>query len=433
MNVPQGLKELIHFQDSIFAEKERLSLLAFISAYAIFSFNVVPVNLILLVILLIFLFSSANTCLFMFTFYTLWEYVSVIGNGITLNLILHIILFAKICLSTKRISICKQHNLFIISVLWALFTLSYAIIGLVSTKGFEGFHFFIKSMVVVYALSYMMNEDDTYDFWKTIFQLIAISTIFSAIYGFFYNTSLERWIVGLEGHYGSQLYGTLGTTRLGMFTVVSLVYPLYFVQDKLLKYALIITFIILTLKTISITALGLLACLFMIYLYSKRYLWAKGFFSITILVLVLILSWPRLSHISVVRPIALRIEYSMNKIKKGNIDKATTGRSELKDFYTSKFDDLPLVNQYFGTGSSSALKYVKNASYLNSHNSYIDMMFYWGRCGIFFLLFVTIRKVMHFRNSFCFYPIFTLKICFLIVTGSVSVFSSTFWSFFIYL
>lgn len=426
------INEILSLDSSLFSRSGRILLWLFIGAYAVFAANILPVDMVLALIVLLFLFAPVKECFFMFVFYTLWENVSVFGNGLTLNLIFHIILFVKIILFNEGLRNGLRHRLANTALLWTAFTCLYAMISYLSSGSLSGTHLFMKAVFALYALSYMNDTSVNSSFWKTLFQLVAISTLLTVVYGQRYDTSLERWIVGLEGNTALQLYGTLGTTRLGMFTVISIIYPLYYVKDKILKTVLTAIFVVLTFLTVSLTAFSLLCGLFVIYLLSRNYKWYKLIFAGVILGAVTLIAAPKLAEIDFIRPVALRIEMTEKSLKSGDIDKATTHRSGLAEYYVRDFKRAPVIKQLFGGGHISALANSRSQTMLNSHNSYLDMAFYCGILGVIIFFVVSLKKMFHFKTSTEYYPILTLKILFLIAGFTVSMFSATFWTFFLF-
>lgn len=430
MGILSFFEEFYRLDTELFDKKNSRFIYLFILSFAIFSFNLVPVNAILTIILFLFVIAPLRACFFMFVFYTLWEYVAVFSNGITLNLLFHLILFAKILFFNNGLKIGIRHQLAPICIFWLFYTFVYALFCKLVNNSFTGFNIFFKSLFFIYALSYMNNNDNCNSFWKTVFQMIAISTILTVIYGYFYDTALERWITGLDDNYGSQLYGTLGTTRTGIFTVASIIYSLYYIKNKYLKVSILVVFTVLTFMTISITALGLMLAVFFIYFIYKRYFngW-KLISSITIVIFVSLFVFPYVSHIESIKPMFLRLQNISEHIKYGDIDKAVSGRDNLAIFYINEFEKGSNIEQLLGKFSTSALNSIETAT-MNSHNSYIDMLFYFGIIGVILTLFISVRKIYFFRDFDCYYPVLSLKFVFLLVATSVSIFSSAYWIYF---
>lgn len=430
MGILSFFEEFYRLDTELFDKKNSRFIYLFILSFAIFSFNLVPVNAILAIILFLFVIAPLRACFFMFVFYTLWEYVTVFSNGITLNLLFQIVLFVKILLFKEGLKLGLKHKLAPISLFWLYYTFIYGIFCALTENGFTGFNIFFKSLFFIYALSYMTDNEGCNMFWKTILMLIAISTLFSVVYGHFYDTAVQRWVTGLEGGYGTQLYGTLGTTRTGLFTVASIIYLLYYIKNIYLKIGFSFIYIIFTFMTISITAFLLLLGIFFIYFYSRGFL--KGKRIITFIVaasFIAILFFPHISQMDVMRPLFLRVEKIEEQIKLGDINNATSGREDLASYYVQELEQGSNLELFFGRFHTSALSAVNNSD-ANSHNSYIDMLFYFGFIGIVLLVFVSVKKIIFVKRLDCFYPVLSLKIIFLLVATSVSIFSSTYWLFF---
>lgn len=82
----------------------------------------------------------------------------------------------------------------------------------------------------------------------------------------------------------------------------------------------------------------------------------------------------------------------------------------------------------FGEGKTAALGTISSVD-MNSHNTYLDMLFYYGIIGVIFILYCSVRKLSYYRLYNCFYPILTLKLLFIVGGASVSVFSISYYVF----
>ena len=430
MNIIKSIAQSIQLEKKLFTRKEARLFWLYIALYALMAINVLPKDIILLVITSLFVLSSTRLCFFMFVFYTLWDEVSVFSFGITCSLIFSCVLLGKILFLDRQFKKLIHHKLFAISFLWMIYILIYGVFSHLSGNGFTGINIFFKSVFLIYALLFINNEESSYVFWKTIFQITAISVLLTVIYGHFYGTALDRWISGLDDNIGSQIYGTLGTTRTGIFTVISIVYSLYFIKNRTLKIAFSFLYSAITLMTISLTAFSLMIIIYIIYFYHIGYLKMRNIvLFLLVLSTSLYISYPFISQIDVVKPVLARVENAVEAFSTGDVNKATSGREDLASIYINEFSSYPFCYQLLGVTRTAAVGSV-GGNDMNSHNSYIDMLFYYGILGIFFLIFTSLYKLSYYRMNKCFYPILSLKLIILLAAFSVSVFSSPYFIFY---
>ena len=101
---------LLNFQDKILSKNESTMLYIFIMLFVVFSFNIVPKDIMLLLIISIFSLSSMKNSLFMFLFFSVWENVAVFSFGITLNLVFQVIFFIKIIMNLIKGNYLKKYR-----------------------------------------------------------------------------------------------------------------------------------------------------------------------------------------------------------------------------------------------------------------------------------------------------------------------------------
>ena len=72
--VKEVFSEYFSLDDSLFGKKEQWKMWCYIGAYFILSLNIVPIDVILAVITLLFIISSTKLCFFQYVFYLLPEF-----------------------------------------------------------------------------------------------------------------------------------------------------------------------------------------------------------------------------------------------------------------------------------------------------------------------------------------------------------------------
>ena len=118
-----------------------------------------------------------------------------------------------------------------------------------------------------------------------------------------------------------------------------------------------------------------------------------------------------------------RITFSAEAYESGDISKATTGREEIQENYMKKLDDSSPFTIFFGN-AESAMSSI--GSDINSHNTYIDILFFFGILGIILLVLYQGKKILLVRGQSYFYPLLSLKAILLLGAASVSVMSASY-------
>ena len=242
---------------------EKYSIWFFVFSFFVFSFTKPPSlfsDIILILAVVIFIISSTKSNLLMFCFFIIWEYVSVFSFGITLNSIIPGILFLKIfkyfILNFRNLQKCGR-LLFITTFILFIYLMLYGVFSALSFKSMTALGIAFKAGFALYALQFYIDKEESYHFWKSVLFLFTISSLIATVFGILNETTVQRYVSGAEEQV-SQLYGTLGTTRIGMFYIVALCYPFYFTENKFIKLSTIIILILLIFKTVSITCFILL-------------------------------------------------------------------------------------------------------------------------------------------------------------------------------
>lgn len=403
----------------------------YIFLYIIFSLNILPKDIILGLITLVFMFSTLKTSLLMFLFFALWENVTVFSFGLSLNLTFQIVFCIKILLNSligsKSIFYRYSDLTFLIGVLFYGF-LNF----LIGTGTFSGIGMGFNVFIAIYAFSIYEKKEETDIFWKSVFYVIMISTLISVFYGYYNETSNDRWIKGLG--YVKQIYGTIGTARIGMYLCTSLIYPVFYMENKFLKVMLSIILSIGAIITFSITTLICLIIFWIVVLLfkQKKNLYYKlGIISIVIIgIMIIIMLWSVVSEINIIKPIALRVGIIIDAFKSGDMRLATSSRSYLSEIYINDFREYGVIGKIFGSFYVNRFEII--TGYSNNvrnyaHNSFIDIILYAGLFGILSFITKIVKNLWNFRRKKEFLPVLLLKIIFVITGMSVSMLTSTYW------
>lgn len=423
------VKELFDLKYMIDSSRERLLFYLFVLSYVLLSFNLIPSDIPLALALFLFTICPVPGCFFMFSFYTIFENVSLFSFGLTLNLIFQILLFIKVFLYIKNNHI-KIGKVFWYKKAYLIYWMICGIITFFIYLSPTSFANVFRMSIVFFAIPYLSNREITNKFWHVIFQILTFSVLLSVIYGIFNETSLERDLIG--GSEFSQMYGTLGTTRLGMFLVIALVYPLYYVNNKTLRILLVILLTILSLMTVSLTAFASLFIVFGLYFISFGKI-KKLLISIVLFFCVFTVTFNFWSQISFIQPIVDRIEVAMFFYDSGQYNKLTSGRENLSELYLNKFNNRSGMEKMTGDFSPTALDKTIDKY---SHNTYLDMLNCNGLIGLILFISYNLFNILFylkFKDKKILYPILSAKFVLLIAAFTVSIYTNIYWTWFLFL
>ena len=397
---------------------------AYFFLFLLFSFQIIPNDIIIALTILVFLADNLENDIYLYMFSLPWMYVGKFSFGVTISLVNTILLILKIALARKKIEFSN------IELIIFAFLTTVGIWAFVTNGTLTGISICLYFFLAVYICStFAGNKMQCEQFWEKSLFFIFISTTIGIIYGFRADTGYERWITGMG--YVSQLYGTLGTSRFGLYLVVSLLYPLYYVHNKVLKIILSAFLIVAVFETVSMTALLLLIFSLVFYILTI------GEFSVKKLVVLLVPVfvvasvigfWDQIGSIDVVKPIHTRINLITAELQTGDIDAASSGRSSLSDVYVDNFESLNGFNKIFGSARLSA-----EEGMMYSHNSYLDMLNYCGILGAILFVILQLQRIWTYFQLPVKRQAILVKLLFIFAAASVSIFSAQYWLMFFFM
>ena len=423
-----SLLELLNFRYCI--GNQQLWLYAYILTFLCYALTTNFSDPLIALSIFIFTIAPLYPAFLMFVFYLLWENVTIFSFGVTAIMLMQIIMFFKLVLhgiffqtyfTQKQVKAKRMQIILLIYIGFVAF-FSFACNG--NTTAIS---FIFKVLITFYSITFLKSDNSFFCYLKSITQVLMFSALIATIYGTTHETGLERWIHGMGGSV-IQLYGTLGTTRMALFYLVGIVHFLYFQNIKIIKLIGLAVFIVLTLMTVSLTAVVLLCIVILVYLISQGKV--KKIIQYSVLSIILIIStYPIWSTFSFVLPILDRIEYSSDAMEQGDTNAALSGREDLKNFYVKQFE-----NGSIGTKVLGNLKTPMEVTGfdMNSHNTYIDILFYFGYLGLFLLFLFQFKQFKLMKGSMYFYPLITLKLIILIGASSVSIMTVTYFFFLLF-
>lgn len=424
-----AILELLRFD--LLSKSEHKWLYAYMLLFVPYAFTSELVDPLLALSITVFAAAPLNPAFLIFVFYILWEYVTTFSFGVTVVLIMQVIMVCKLVINR---ALFKQYTnttyrkirklfLFLVCYMFAIGMASFAL-----GNGFTGLGFFFKVTIVSYVLTYHVSDRSFDKLLKSILQVLMISSLLATIYGMNHELEVDRWISGMGG-YVTQIQGTLGTTRMALFYLTSIVFFVYYVKNPIVKSVGVICFTALTFLTVSLTAMVLLVVLFAIYMFSIGKIYKTIIYSI-ICVTIAISTFPIWSKMEIIQPIIFRTTYSLEAYMSGDSNKATSNREDLGEFYIKSWEKSDPIIQLFGN-ANTAVSVTSNDK--NSHNTYLDILFYFGVLGLVLLVVYQAKRLWLSRHTVYFYPYFTVKVLFILGAASVSIMSATYYMFIIFI
>lgn len=417
----KSFRELFDF--GYITGKNQLLLFAYMLIYLLYAFTTGLEDPLLALSIVVFLISPLVPSFLMFVFYILWEYETTFSFGVTAVLIMQVIMVAKILIAGK-IMVKSESKLQLKSYNLQFILLTYiSVMGLVSlvlTGNMTGIGLIFKTIISFYVISFLKDVKSFETLLKGMFHVLVFSTIAATVYGFYHDTALERWVSGMGEV--SQLYGTLGTTRMGFFYLISMAFFLYFVDNKIIKYIGVAAFSALSFMTISLTVMALYLMVIILYFISLGKI-KKTISYFVIATAILVASFPVWSKFDLLQPIVYRVVFATTAYEQGDADLALSGREDLSEVYMAKFRNSDALSKVFGSADEAVS--VVGAEKV-AHNTYIDILFFFGILGLILFIIYHLRKLSLIWKTPYFYPFITMKLVLLLGAFTVSIMSATY-------
>ena len=396
---------------------------AYISLFLLFSLQIIPNDIILALSIIIFFVADLENEVYLYFFSLPWMYVGRFSFGLTISLVNTVLMVLKIVTKKRKIKF-NYLELMIFG-----FLVLVGVIALVIYRTLTGISICFYFFIAVYMHStYAGDEERCEDFWEKCLFIVLVSTIICIIYGFRANTGADRWIRGMG--YVKQLYGTLGTSRFGLYLVLSLLYPLYYIHNRVTKTVLIALLTLAVFGTVSITSMVLLVFVLGYYVVTTGRLTARkiGVLFTTILAAILVVVfWNKIGNVDVFRPLYNRTNLIIMQLGTGDLDAATSGRFTMSDAYVNRFESFNILNKVVGGATLSAAE----GGY--SHNSYLDMLNYCGVLGTVLFACLQLQRIRDYSHMTVKGQAILSKLLFIITAATVSIFSAQFWLMFFFL
>ena len=330
----------------------------------------------------------------------------------------------------------SKRTIKLIDFIFLIIVVLEGILSLFATNKFEGLMLIPDVLIACYASSVCKRTDEErLKFWNRILYYMYISTLVSIGWGFINFLGGNYATLYFYGAHIPRFKATIGTDRSCLIYCASLVYCLFFQKKRVVKIATIIILVFSLLSSFSITAV---LCLFVVsgtyLLYSYKHNKSKTKIVIFILGCIIFMYilyvYNYGSHVSVIDTIVQRFKLIISRIDAGDTARATSGRTDIWQVYIQGFQNQSLFNQLFGSGYTSLLSLINSSAY--SHNTYLDMLFYFGYIPFAIIIYRVIKNLFDYRHKPEFINILMMKEAYIITVLSVSMFTNEyFWLMFI--
>ena len=303
------------------------------------------------------------------------------------------------------------------------------------TRRLSGLEFATNSIIAAYIHKRLANDEAARKaFWRRVFRFILISGSIAILVGYFryFTGNVKTVYLGGATERGRRFAGTLGTDRVCMMCCATAIYPLFYMKNRKLRLVFIGMCLLAIIMTVGITAILCLALFSLVYFFGmmkrssvKRSTKRRLVLLVIIVILFAFFAWQFSDGIGILSSMVVRVKRVVNKLEEGNYVGATSHRTMLYGQYLGVFKDFSLPKKLFG---SASLSYYTEMGFDNhSHNSYIDMLLYFGILPMLFILLSVIRNIKSYKGSGIGLPILLLKVAYCFTGLSVSMLTASYW------
>lgn len=410
-------------KETFFSQRDCILIGGYAMVFLLFSLKLLPVNIAMSIAVTLFAISPLELLSSLYFFSLPWAYIGKFSFGLTISLLQSSIFLIRLIVEKQSMMLSR----FELAVLFELLiTASLALIKYSSLTGVSLVFYYLIACYLWHT--YLLDNNKSSLFLQRSLFSVLISVAIAVIYGLIYRTGNNRWISGIG--YSVQLYGTMGTSRLGYYLCISMLYPLYFVKNKLPKILICCFLTVGILATVSMTAFIMMIFLYVVYFLSQNGPSLRKIAIIGAVALGLLVVWifaNSISKISFIQPIYTRIQLTITSLENGDLNSATTGRESLLESGIRRFQDSSMMEKIWGGQS------LKDDGAMNTHNSYIDMLNYTGILGAFFVSLLQVYRLLQYRKLAQKNILFLIKALTLLCACSTSVFFAQYWQILLYL
>lgn len=397
----------------------------------LYNFNFLLNFLIVGIIIFLFWEFSIEDDLILYIAFIPWERVIFLPKLGSVFRIFQIIILFKIfylvCFKNLKIKF-KVYQLVII-----LGCLFYSILEVVLYKQFIGITL-VLNLIILSFFNIIKNDN----FIEKIYNNYVLSVIIAIFYGLIHLKFIKSWVSNLGYIY--RFSGVYEPNYMAFYINLAIIIVITFGYKNNKKkkiYCLFLLYLGLALTCSMSGILINLGIMFIYIIFKYRHCNIKRFIVMTSKILIVsVILVTSIANIELLKPIKIRIVNTIENVLQGNINEATSDRSDVVEKYFLIFEQETIEEKMFGNANFSSYNYAKKNDISNivhySHNTYIDILFTFGLItGIILLLSIFIKMICNWiKNKNI--TMLLIRICVLTSIFGVSAFTSRvfyFWFF----
>ncbi|KRF60811.1 hypothetical protein ASG99_07695 [Bacillus sp. Soil768D1] len=387
------------------------------------SFNNKLDILIISLIVICYFFLNLKNNFYMYIFLMPFDEILVIPMLGSIYRLLQLIIIFKFCYLTLKQRLDIKFN--IVDIFLLLFLTGYIFCSIIIYRDINVLGLIINILIVI-MLKQSISQNFVYHLTK-IFKLFIFSTLIAIFWGLIH----QNFILGGDQFISMMRFsGTQEPNVMALYINISILFLLYLKWELKKKAPLFILLYIGLFLTVSMSGFmlnSIIICLFFL-LNKNTFVNIKASIKYFFILLLFILSIIILKdHLSVLDIPLARLQEKINYVLEGNLNSATTGRTELSNRYFNEYKQLDVHQKILGIftfNNNNILTYFKLNKMNVSHNTYIDMLFSFGILGMIVFFGYVFRTICLNIKTEYFKCLLILKIVLIVSGFTLSMFSS---------
>ena len=379
-----------------------------------------PISLLITLILVgIYIVVPIKENIFLFFFLIPFDEVFVVpGIGSVFRFLQVIFLVKFFHLTFRRKLSVKIRPL---DLVFLIFLIIYVVMSFLHFNDFNSIGMLINAVIFILARE-IIKLDIERDLGKVL-SLFVISVANGIIWGLLQN----NFILGEGGII--RFSGTHEPNFFALFVNMAIIFLLTSDRFKKSKIPLLLFLYLGLFLTLSMSGIMLNVIVIALYfILNNKISFSKKLFlypaAVILGITVLMMVRPQ---IPVLDGMLMRLEERIMMVMAGNMNAATTGRTELHEFYMDRFFSMSVFSQFFGIFTIREINVLNHFGLtldlytMNfSHNTYIEMIFSFGFLGTFFFILYAIRNLWLHKESKHFTTLLILRVIIFISATNLS-------------
>ncbi|MDD4320921.1 MAG: hypothetical protein PHH31_05150 [Acidaminococcaceae bacterium] len=382
-----------------------------------------------IIVIYVLLNKDIDKSIYIYVFLLPWEQLFTIPLVGSMFTIIQIIICIKLVL--LNLNGQQSYRTRFSELVFIMVIAGYAFIGLLIHNSIQGLGILLDVFIIFNIIAKYRSGYDS--FWENIFSIVIFSTICTCLFGLLHMQFIDRWIGGIG--FVKIYYGILGTTRSAIYINIALLFTFVLNIERKLKICIIIFLYAFLLMTTSMT--GIIVNVLMIaYCFAFNVFNLQSQTGVSLLkrfayIVVLFIGIVAILQLEIAQPVVQRIENITSYIEAGEVDKAVSGREGLSTIYLNVFNEYGMINKLVGVAAFNTNDLMNNYGIVipYSHNSFIDLLLTFGILGeIYIMTHMFIRNLRYRKNKY-FKVVMGLKIIIIVSGLTVSMVTTSFWTF----